>query len=386
MNVHLDPTKRHDAVFLFDVENGNPNGDPDNGNMPRFDPNTMIGLVTDGAIKRKVRDYAQLVHGKEIFIQSQFSLNNLILDAYRKTGVEPPQVQVSNDDFREWLQENEVNASGLYTMDGSTLTYLGESMKENDIKKALGGISEEDSDKEQKKLFGVLAKDIARAGKTGVSRLDKSKAREELTKRYYDIRMFGAVLSTGLNAGQVRGAMQVTPAKSINPISPMDLSITRVAITREADRDRKETEMGRKPMIPYGLYRAHIFYNPFLTSKTGAEVTSSDLEVFWDALCNMFDFDRSAARGEMATRGLYVFTHENQKGNAPTHKLLSKVMVKPRNGSQGDEDKWFPKGIDDYSINVDLREITLPGNRSVRIVESVPDIAKGTVFLTRLAE
>jgi len=268
---YLDPSKRHEFVLLFDVKDGNPNGDPDAGNMPRVDPETMQGLVTDVALKRKVRDYVMLVkqnaEGYKVFIQSEAALNALIAEAAEDVGVE----------------------------------------------------------KKSKRADKNLQKEMAR--------------------RYYDIRMFGAVLSTGdYNAGQVRGPVQLTFARSLDPVLPLDLSITRVAITTQEDLEKKSSEMGRKPLVPYGLYRAHGFFNPYLAEQTG--VSADDLELFWDALIHLFDFDHSAARGEMNVRGLVVFTHENKKGNAPTHKLFELVEIRKNESVES------PRNFSDYAVSV----------------------------------
>jgi CRISPR-associated protein Csd2 len=248
-----DPNKRHEFVLLFDVRDGNPNGDPDAGNLPRVDPETMHGIVTDVALKRKVRDYVQLTRGMPIFIQSKTALNALIAEAAQKVGAE---------------------------------------------------------------------KD---------SKVPNEKTRTELCNQYYDIRMFGAVLSTGeYNAGQVRGPMQLTFARSIDPVLPLDLTITRQARTTEERMTTGETEMGRKPIVPYGLYRSHGFYNPFLAKQTG--VDSEDLALFWEALRNLFEFDRSASRGEMTVRGLWVFTHDKAYGSAPAHRLFDLIRVTKKPG------------------------------------------------------
>lgn len=289
--IYTDPAKRHDFVLLFDVVNGNPNGDPDAGNLPRVDPETMHGLVTDVCLKRKVRDYLQLAHNVPIFIQSRVALNTLIEQA----GAE------ADPDLKEKLEKYE------------------------DLDK-----------KEQDRL----------------KNRPHDRTREELCRRYYDVRMFGAVLSTGrLNAGQVRGPVQITFARSLDPIVPLDLSITRQARTTEERMETGETEMGRKPIVPYGLYRAHGFFNPFLAKDTG--VTQKDLELFWEALTRMFEFDRSAARGEMTVRGLWVFTHENEKGNAPAHKLFELIRVEKRDGIE------TPRSFADYEI-VEPQQDQLP--------------------------
>ncbi len=289
--IYTDPTKRHDFVLLFDVVNGNPNGDPDAGNLPRVDPETMHGLVTDVCLKRKVRDYLQLAHNVPIFIQSRVALNTLIEQA----GAE------ADPQIKEKLERYDQLA-----------------------------------DREKREL----------------THRPHDKTREELCRRYYDVRMFGAVLSTGrLNAGQVRGPVQITFARSLDPIVPLDLSITRQARTTEERMETGETEMGRKPIVPYGLYRAHGFFNPFLAKDTG--VTQKDLELFWEALTRMFEFDRSAARGEMTVRGLWVFTHENEKGNAPAHKLFESLRVEKRDGIE------TPRSFTDYEI-VEPQQDRLP--------------------------
>lgn len=271
---HTDPTKRHDFVLIFDVTDGNPNGDPDGGNLPRTDPETMQGIVTDVCLKRKVRDYITVASDNNIYMEHKgAALNAQNRKAFEAIGVEPKKATSENrDNARDWMCEN-----------------------------------------------------------------------------FYDIRMFGAVLSTGqslgLNAGQVRGPVQLTFARSVDPVLPQDISITRVAITREEDREGgKETEMGRKTLIPYGLYIGHGFFSPHLAKQTG--VTEEDLVLFWNALANMWEFDRSAARGLAATRGLYVFTHESPLGNAPAHKLFDLVRVVRNEGVEA------PRAFTDYTVTV----------------------------------
>ena len=271
---YTDPTKRHDFVLIFDVTDGNPNGDPDGGNLPRTDPETMQGLVTDVCLKRKVRDYITLASDNAVYMEHKgVALNAQNRKAFESIGVEP--------------------------------------------KKA--------------------------------TRPERDSAREWMCANFYDVRMFGAVLSTGqsegLNAGQVRGPVQLTFARSVDPVLPQDLAITRVAITREADREEKETEMGRKTLIPYGLYIGHGFFSPALAAQTG--VTEEDLTLFWQALANMFEVDRSAARGMMSTRALYVFTHDNRLGNAPAHSLFDLVRVGRNEGVEA------PREFSDYVVTVD---------------------------------
>lgn len=271
-----DPSKRQEFVLLFDVKNGNPNGDPDAANAPRVDPETGHGLVTDVALKRKVRDYLALTKGLQMFIQSEFALNRLKSDAAGQ--LQPP-------------------------------------------------LSKEE-----------------REGKWPIQRLQN-----KLCADYYDIRMFGAVLATGeagdrLNAGQVRGPVQLTFARSVDPILPLDAAITRQARTTEERMETGTTEFGRKPFVPYGLYRAHGYLNPFLAERT--VVDSSDLFALWEALASLFAFDQSASRSEMAVRGLYVFTHANQLGMAPAHTLLERIQ--PRRKSE----VTTPRAFVDYEVAV----------------------------------
>lgn len=286
--VYNDVARRHDFVLLFDVCDGNPNGDPDAGNLPRVDPETMQGLVTDVAMKRKVRDWVDMAHGDE-------------------------------DNFKIYVQSGEA----LITKHKRAYTDLG----------------------------------ITSTG-TKQAREDVNRARDWMCQNFYDVRMFGAVMSVGVNAGQVRGPMQLTFARSVTPVVPLDVSITRVAVTREEDakvvavegdaegRMRgKETEMGRKALVPYGLYRAHGFFNPHFAKQTG--VTKEDLALFWQALGQMWDHDRSASRGMMACRGLYIFTHESGLGNAPAHKLFDRVSVSLNEGVAA------PRSFGDYGVVVD---------------------------------
>jgi CRISPR-associated protein Csd2 len=286
--LHLAIDRRHDFVLLFDVTDGNPNGDPDAGNLPRVDPETMQGLVTDVAIKRKVRDWVDAVQGDQgrykIYVQSGGpALNTIHARAYQDLG-----------------------------------------LKSTGARQARG---------------------------------DVDQARAWMCQNFYDIRLFGAVMTTGVNCGQVRGPVQFTFARSIDPIVPLDLSITRVAVTREEDvrvvvsedggegKGGKQTEMGRKALVPYGLYRAHGFFNPHFARQTGA--TQEDLQLLWQALLRMWDLDRSAARGMMACQGLYVFSHQSSLGNAPAHQLLARVQIATRAGVA------TPRRIADYELDVD---------------------------------
>lgn len=284
--VHTDPARKHDFVLIFDVQDGNPNGDPDAGNMPRIDPETMQGLVTDVCLKRKVRDYIDVLKGDEgrfkIYVQSKgIALNTLHQRAYtaldkKSTGAKQDRETV--DKARDWMCEN-----------------------------------------------------------------------------FYDVRAFGAVMTTGVNCGQVRGPVQLTFARSVDPIIPIDHSITRVAITKEEDANvvvsedgkttGKTTEMGRKSTVPYGLYRAYGFFNPHFAEKTG--IDEEDLTLFWQALQGMWDLDRSSARGFMACRGLYVFNHESKLGNTPAQDLFARVSIARKAGVEA------PRQFTDYTVTVD---------------------------------
>jgi CRISPR-associated protein Csd2 len=273
-------TNRYDFVLLFDVKDGNPNGDPDAGNLPRMDAETGHGLVTDVSLKRKVRNFTQLAKkstlGYDIFVKEKAVLNTLIDQAH-----EQPE---------------------------------------------------------------VLAKEKG----------DKTEAaRDYMCKRFFDVRTFGAVMSTGKNAGQVRGPVQLTFARSIDPIIAQEHTITRMAVTTEADAEKQEGDnrtMGRKHTVPYGLYMAHGFVSSFLAKQTG--FSEDDLELLWQALAQMFEHDRSAARGEMTTRGLYVFKHDSELGNASAHALFERVQTKLKEGVSA------PRSFDDYDVAVD--EANLP--------------------------
>ncbi len=278
----LDPNRRHDFVLLFEVTDGNPNGDPDAGNMPRVDPETMHGLVTDVCLKRKVRNYVALskqsadgkpADGYGIFVEEKGVLNRQIETAYKEINID-----LSADPVKE--------------TDGKTRKTKGK-----------GQGSEVES------------------------------ARQQLCRTRYDVRMFGAVMSTGANAGQVRGPLQMTFARSASPIVPLDVSITRMAVATEKDAEDQGGDnrtMGRKALIPYGLYRGHGFFSAPFAKQTG--VTPADLQVFWEALMGMWDHDHSAARGLMSCRGLYVFSHENSLGNAPAHQLFERLELRLRDG------------------------------------------------------
>ena len=270
-------SNRYEFVLLYDVENGNPNGDPDAGNMPRIDPETGYGIVTDVCLKRKIRNYAEMVKGDavgyRIYIKEGIPLNANHKEAYLAVGLEPG-------------------------------------------KKA----------------------DVA-----GVN-----KARAWMCQNFYDIRTFGAVLSVGDNCGQVRGPVQMNFSRSIDPIVQQEVTITRLTVTREEEADKERT-MGRKHIVPYGLYRAEGYISAKLAndSTKGTGFSEEDLNLFWEALVNMFEHDRSAARGKMAARRLIVFKHDSDLGNAPAHKLFELVNVSKKPEANP------PRNFTDYVVTVD---------------------------------
>jgi len=366
MKIYCDPSNRHDFVFLFDVTNGNPNGDPDAGNLPRVDAETNCGIVTDVCIKRKVRDYVQSALGRDIYIQGETALNMLYLKALRETNLCRPAIlklteheelkkflEDQNIEFDEWLGSVEAED---FEYDPTTreVTYSGEDKRANAIRQRLMSETEIGKETPLGKAINVFIGKLAEASKgVRVPRQARETAREDMRDKFWDVRMFGAVLTGGTNAGQIRGPMQLTFATSVDPVVPRDITITRVAITKASDMLRKRTEMGRKAYVPYGLYRLHGFYNPLLAARVNGNgersqvVTELDLTEFWEALEKMFWFDRSAARAEMRSRGLYIFTHGNEKGNAASHKLFDLVKIK----SRGD---WMARSYEDYGESISI--------------------------------
>lgn len=279
---------RYEFVILFDVENGNPNGDPDAGNMPRIDPETGYGLVTDVCLKRKIRNYVQTVKedetGYRIYIKDGVPLNRSDEEACKYVGVDPAKLKEA---------------------------------------------------KKTKENLDLLLRDF-------------------MCSNFYDIRTFGAVMTTfvkgALNCGQVRGPVQLGFAKSVDPILPQEVTITRVAITTESDAEKKGTEMGRKYIVPYGLYRAEGYISANLARKTTG-FSEDDLNLLWQAILNMFELDRSAARGKMSVRELIIFRHDSELGNAPAYKLFDLVNVQRKEGVV------TPRAYSDYDVTVDLSNL-----------------------------
>lgn len=305
---------RYDFVLLFDVKDGNPNGDPDAGNLPRLDAETGHGLVTDVSLKRKVRNFVVMTTEQEqrepakgekrfeIYVREKAILNLQHQRAYSALKLDPDDAEPADGD-----------AAASTKKKGS---------------------------KDKRKGSGD----------------EVDKARAWMCQNFFDVRTFGAVMSTGTNAGQVRGPVQLTFARSIDPVVVLEHSITRVAVATEGEAEKQQGDnrtMGRKHTVPYGLYRAHGFVSAFLARQTGFD--DADLELLWQALEQMFEHDRSAARGEMSTRGLYVFEHASDLGNAHAHALFDKLVV-VRSGDPGTPARDFSA----YSVLFDGKPVA-PG-------------------------
>ena len=302
-----EPIKnRYEFVILYDVENGNPNGDPDAGNMPRIDPETRLGLVTDVCLKRKIRNYVQTVKenqtGFRIYIQDEMPLNALDSQAYLALDV------LDSEDLAAGLSKDKVKA----------------------------------------KIKDAVKNDPSLDAKLG----------EWMCKNFYDIRTFGAVMTgfvspkAGLHCGQMRGPVQFGFSRSVEPILPQEITITRIAVTKAEDAENKANEMGRKYTIPYGLYRCEGYVSANLARKSTG-FSEEDLELLWEAIINMFEHDHSAARGNMAVRDLIIFKHESELGNAPAHKLFDLVNI-----TRKAESNSPARSYQDYDVTVD--EANLP--------------------------
>lgn len=286
---------RYEFVILFDVENGNPNGDPDAGNMPRIDPESGLGLVTDVCLKRKIRNFVETVKegeaGYQIYIREDVPLNRSDRKACENLGI----TETDDKKVTEGLKK----------------------LKKNDPDADL-------------------------------------KIRDYMCQNFFDIRTFGAVMTTfvkaSLNCGQVRGPVQIGFARSIDPIVSQEVTITRVAITTEKDAEDKKTEMGRKSIVPYGLYRAEGYVSANLARKVTG-FTEEDLDLLWEAIINMFEHDHSAARGKMAVRELIVFKHSKELGDCPAYKLFDAVEVSRK------ADVVYPRNYRDYEVQIHGEQI-----------------------------
>ena len=282
---------RYDFMLVFDVKDGNPNGDPDAGNLPRVDAETGEGLVTDVCLKRKVRNFVQLTKGADagydIFVKEKAILNKEIEKAYAELAIDLAKPPADVADGKKRNKEGQGQGSEV------------------------------------------------------------SQARGKMCETFFDIRTFGAVMSTGANAGQVRGPVQLTFARSVDPVVTLEHSITRMAVATEAEAEKQSGDnrtMGRKNIIPYGLYVAFGFVSPALAAQTG--FSEEDLELLWSALVNMFEHDHSAARGMMATQKLIVFKHDSELGNAPSHRLFDLVKISKK------DEVSVPRTFADYNLSV----------------------------------
>lgn len=316
MNTDKNLANRYDFVLIFDVKDGNPNGDPDAGNMPRLDAESGHGLVTDVSLKRKVRNFVGLVKEQderepvdgekrfEIYVREKAILNHQNQRAYSALNL----AVAPEEPAQEAIE-----------------TVATDAKKKKPAKEKRKGSADE-----------------------------VALARQWMCQNFFDVRTFGAVMSIGVNCGQVRGPVQLTFARSVEPIVSLEHSITRMAVATEAEAEKQQGDnrtMGRKHTVPYGVYVAHGFVSSFLAKQTG--FGDADLELVWQALCQMFEHDRSAARGEMSTRGLYVFKHDSELGNAPAYALFERLQVKPKEGGA------VARSFDAYSVAFDGQSLSV---------------------------
>ena len=310
----MNLNNRYDFVLLFDVKDGNPNGDPDAGNLPRLDAESGHGLVTDVALKRKIRNFVSLVKEQdervpeagekrfEIYVREKAILNNQNERAYSALGL---------------VATTEESSAGI--------------------------VDNADAESKKKKLVKEKRKGSAD---------EVAKARTWMCQNFFDVRTFGAVMSTGINCGQVRGPVQLTFARSVEPIVSLEHSITRMAVATEAEAEKQQGDnrtMGRKHTVPYGVYMAHGFVSSFLAKQTG--FGEDDFELLLQSLEQMFEHDRSAARGEMSTRGLYIFKHDSELGNAHAHSLFDRILVKRKSSVD------VPRSFTDFDVLVNEKEM-----------------------------
>ena len=316
MSLDNQLANRYDFVLIFDVKDGNPNGDPDAGNMPRLDAESGHGLVTDVSLKRKVRNFVGLVKEQderepvdgekrfEIYVREKAILNHQNQRAYSALNM-----AVAQEEQAQEAAENEA----------------ADAKKKKPTKEKRKGSADE-----------------------------VGQARKWMCQNFFDVRTFGAVMSLGINCGQVRGPVQLTFARSVEPIVALEHSITRMAVATEGEAEKQQGDnrtMGRKHTVPYGVYVAHGFVSSFLAKQTG--FGDDDLELVFQALAQMFEHDRSAARGEMSTRGLYVFKHDSELGNAPAHALFDRLKVEPK--AEGEVARSF----DAYSVVFDGQSLAV---------------------------
>lgn len=354
---------RYDFVLVFDVKDGNPNGDPDAGNLPRIDPETGHGLVTDVCLKRKVRNYVQIIkefkRPYDIYVKEKAVLGRAHFDTFRELGISIGEESRKNipieltGAFTELMLPEGLSFIESEDGHGGELVVAPDADKKS-IKEWL---KEEKPDKKIADIIKAALKDAKPRRPTAE---ETSRGREKMCQDFYDIRAFGAVLSlkSAPNCGQVRGPIQLTFGRSVEPVVTLEHSITRMAVATEAEAEKQKGDnrtMGRKNTIPYGVYVAHGFISAHLAAQT--RFGEDDLNLLWEALCNMFENDRSAARGLMSTQQLVIFKHDSALGNAPAHSLFKRVNLTRKDDSKPARD------FSDYRLKID--ENNLPAGVSI---------------------
>ena len=347
---------RYDFILIFDVKDGNPNGDPDAGNLPRIDAETGQGLVTDVCLKRKVRNYVQLTKNEEvgygIYVKEKAVLGQAHFVAFQSLGISTGQESRKpiSDELASIFEETELTDGISVVEEDNEKKFLviASDADKTEVKKWL---KETDLSKEAKKAITDALKDAKPRKPTAE---ESGKGRDWMCKHYFDIRTFGAVMSlkSAPNCGQVRGPVQLTFGRSVDPVVTLEHSITRMAVATEAEAEKQSGDnrtMGRKNTVPYGVYIAHGFVSPSLASQTG--FSEGDLTLLWEALRSMFEHDRSAARGLMATQKLILFKHAAALGNAPAHALFGAVKVALKDGVA------VPRSFEDYQLTIDRAKI-----------------------------
>ena len=316
MSADKNLAHRYDFVLVFDVKDGNPNGDPDAGNMPRLDAESGHGLVTDVSLKRKVRNFVGLVKEQD---------ERAPVDGEKRFEIYVREKAILNHQHQRAYSAMNLDAAPEEQAQEATENIATDAKKKKPAKDKRKGSAD-----------------------------DVSQARQWMCQNFFDVRTFGAVMSIGVNCGQVRGPVQLTFARSVEPIVALEHSITRMAVATEGEAEKQQGDnrtMGRKHTVPYGVYVAHGFVSSFLAKQTG--FGEDDLELVFQALSQMFEHDRSAARGEMSTRGLYVFKHDSELGNAPAHALFDRLQVTPK------EPGAVARSFDAYSVAFDGQSLAV---------------------------
>jgi CRISPR-associated protein Csd2 len=348
---------RYDFVLVFDVKDGNPNGDPDAGNSPRIDPETGHGIVTDVCLKRKVRNYVQVVQKPEkpydIYVKEKAVLGRAHFKAFKELGISTGQesrktisadlaaafAEISFPDGLSFVEGDEEGSSELVIAPDADKKSINAWLKE---------------EKPEKRISDIIKQALRDAKPRRPTAKETEEGRERMCKDYYDIRTFGAVMSlkSAPNCGQVRGPVQFTFGRSVDPVVTLEHSITRMAVATEAEAEKQQGDnrtMGRKNTIPYGLYIAHGFVSPHLAAQTRFD--EDDLNLLWSALCDMFEHDRSAARGLMSTQRLIIFKHASALGNAQAHGLFNRIKLTRKENNKPARD------FSDYELEIDRKDL-----------------------------